>query len=299
MMALTPPIDAAGGDGSTPAPRARAAQMVMLRRQGWSLDEIALRFDVSRERVRQILGANGGPDSHDVAQARRHRVQQQAEARIHELLALWRAGERLCYAADAFGLQRAAARDAIARFATDNDRVARKASLASARAQGKTYSDRDIIVALTTVAARLGRTPSAKEYSALARELQHPSLATILNRMGGWTKAVYAAGLTPVTTPARTRSRRWTAEACWAAMRHVVAELGDIPTVVGYERHAAHRPDLPSSATIRNRLGRWSTITTQLAAERDGDRGRYSTKRATSLPRQAPALHTGCHRPLR
>ena len=47
-----------------------------------------------------------------------------------------------------------------------------------------------------------------------------------------------------------------------------VAELGEIPTVLSYERHAADRADLPSSATLRNRLGRWSAITTQLAAER-------------------------------
>ena len=67
----------------------------MLRRQGWNLDQIAERFDVSRERVRQILGAHGGPDSRDVAAARRRRVQQEAEACIDELLALWRAGEQL------------------------------------------------------------------------------------------------------------------------------------------------------------------------------------------------------------
>jgi hypothetical protein len=94
--------------------------------------------------------------------------------------------------------------------------------------------------------------------------------------MGGWTSAVRAAGLTPSRTPTRTRSRRWTADACWAAIRAVVAELEQIPTVVTYDRHAASRPDLPSSATLRNRLGRWSAITTTLAAERD---------RASTAPR--------------
>ena len=47
----------------------------------------------------------------------------------------------------------------------------------------------------------------------------------------------------------------------------LVSELGEIPTVLSYERHAATREDLPSSATLRNRLGRWSAITTRLAAE--------------------------------
>jgi transposase len=252
----------------TPGSLQRVLQIAALREQGRSLDEIARRFGVSRERVRQILRAHGGPDPQDVGEARRRRVEQQTEARIDELLALWRAGEDLSSAANALGLQTAACRSAIARFATEIDRAARKASLASSRAMVKTYSDRDIIVALTSVAARIGRVPTAKEYGALARELECPSLATVLNRMGGWTNAVRAAGLTPASAPTRTRSRRWTVEACWAAVRHVVAELEEIPTVAGYDRHAADRTDLPSSATVRNRLGRWSAITSQLAAER-------------------------------
>jgi hypothetical protein len=232
----------------------------MLRTDGWSLDEIAVRFDVSRERVRQILVAHGGPDSDEVAAARRRRAQHQAEARIDELLALWRAGERLERASASLGLRRAAARSAIASFATDGDRDARKATLASVRAIRKTYSDGDIVIALSAVAGRLGRVPTAREYGALTRELECPSLATVVNRMGGWTCAVCAAGLVAPSTPARARPRRWTADACWAAVCQVVAELGEIPTVAGYDRHATGRADLPSSATVRNRLGRWSAI---------------------------------------
>jgi hypothetical protein len=134
----------------------------------------------------------------------------------------------------------------------------------------RTYSDRDIILALTAAANRLGRVPSAKEYAALARNLGFPSLATVLNRMGGWSSAVAAAGLRPVAlAPGRTRSRRWTEEACWQALTRAVAELGEIPSVLAYERFAAGRDDLPSSATIRNRLGRWSSLATRLAAERE------------------------------
>ena len=85
-------------EGSTLAPgsRQRIEEMTALRGQGWSLDEIALRYGVSRERVRQILRANGGPDAQNVADARRRRAEQQAEARIDELLALWRALATFC-----------------------------------------------------------------------------------------------------------------------------------------------------------------------------------------------------------
>jgi AraC-like DNA-binding protein len=263
-------VDPAACDACELAPGSlqRVRQMQALREQAWSLDEIALRFGVSRERVRQILRAHGGPDPQDIADARRRRAEAQAEARIDELLARWRAGEQPRSTATALGLQAAACRSTIERFATEVDRAARRASMSGVRAV-KTYSDRDIILALTSVSTRVGRVPSAKEYAVHARELNYPSLPTILNRMGGWAHALQAAGMQPISRPARARTRRWTEAACWTALRGVVDELGEIPTVLGYERHAAGRDELPSSATLRNRLGRWSAITARLAAQRE------------------------------
>ena len=189
-------LDPAACDDCCLAPGSlqRVRQMQALREQGWSLDEIALRFGVSRERVRQIMRAHGGPAPQDIAEARRRRAEALAEARIDELLARWRAGEQPRVAASELGLQAVACRSTIERFATDADRAARKASIAGAR-RAQTYSDRDIILALTSVATRVGRVPSAKEYAAHARKLNYPSLPTVLNRMGGWTQALLATGL--------------------------------------------------------------------------------------------------------
>jgi transposase len=293
-----------GATAAAPGTQQRMRQMRTLREQGLSLDEIALRFGVSRERVRQILRAFGAPDPELVASARRRRAAELAEARVDELLALWRAGAQPRNAASALGLQAAACRSTIARFATDVDKAARRASLSGARG-AKTYTERDIIVALRAVAAGLGRVPSAKEYALLARGLELPSLPTVLNRMGGWSRAVEAAGMTPISAHATSRTRRWTDSACWDALRRVVDELGEIPTVVSYDRHAAGRPDLPSSATLRNRLGRWTAISAQLAAERElashvaaagfpvsvpeiGFGGRYSAAEVLELEPPAP-----------
>lgn len=272
-MTLPTLTDPAACEGCTLAPGSlqRVREMAALRQRGWSLDEIALRYRVSRERVRQILIAHGGPDARDIAEARRRRAEALAEERIDQLLIRWRAGQDAGSAATALGLQASACRSTIERFVTDVDRAARRASLAQARGGGqrRTYSDRDIYVALTSVAAQLGRTPSPKEYAGLARELDFPSLPTVLNRLGGWTSAIRAAGMTPLAPPRRARARRWTEDACWAALRRVVEELDEIPSVLAYDRHATDCRDLPSSATVRNRLGRWSTIATQLAAERE------------------------------
>jgi len=168
--------------------------------------------------------------------------------------------------------------------------VARKTSLARARTVTPTYSEREIVAAVSSVAAHLGRVPRVKEYAALAHELQLPCVTTVAKRMGGWTNAVRAAGLTPVSIPRRVRPRRWTADACWAAMHRVVDELGQIPTVGRYDRHTADRPDLPSSETVRLRLGRWSVITTQLAAERQLTPAPPRTSRSvTPRPGRPPA----------
>jgi hypothetical protein len=256
----------------TPGSLQRVLQMVELREQGSSLHEIAMRFEVSRERVRQILCAHGAPDLRDVVQARRRRAERLAEARVDELLALWRAGEGPRAIAERLGLQSAVCRSTIERFATDVDRAARTASLAGARTI-RTYSERDIVLALASVAARLDRTPSAHEYAAAISGARLPSLATVLHRMGGWSNALAAAGLRETVAAGvvagRTRGRRWSDEACWDALRRALDGLGEIPTVRAYERYAAGREDMPSSATIRNRLGRWSSLATRLAAERE------------------------------
>ena len=278
-------VDPAACDGCKLAPGSpeRGLQMVALRAQGWNLEEIALRYEVSRERVRQILRAHGdGPAPEDIAEARRRRARRLAEAAVENLLALWRAGESPSSAAGKLGLQTAACRMAIERFATDVDRAARRESLAAARATPM-YSDGDITWAVLSAAARIGRVPSAKEYSALARRLQLPSLATVLNRMGGWSNAIAAAGLRPVPVPARRpRRRRWTEDACWEALQRAADELGEIPTVLAYERFAADREDMPSSATIRNRLGRWSTLQAQLTVQRKPAAGRRRQRSAAA-----------------
>jgi hypothetical protein len=240
--------------------------MAMLRADGFRLHEIAQRYGVSGARVGQILQAHGGPDARQAAAGRRLRAEQEATARIDELLAIWRSGAPLVVAAKELGLEPPACATAIVRVATDADRASRRANIAHARVATRTYSDHDIHDALIYAAVRFGQTPSLKQYAAVARERGFPSLPTVLNRMGSWSNAIATAGLTP-RSAARSATRRWTQEACWEALRTVVEEAGEIPSVRSYDRLASGRVDLPSSATVRNRLGRWSAIIMRLAVD--------------------------------
>jgi hypothetical protein len=272
-MSATPertPAEAAprSEESIDPGAELRVLEMAALRGRGFGLHQIAERFLISRERVRQLLLAHGGPDRHDAAAAKRRRAERLAQAQVEELLASWRDGESHKEIALARGLDVAACRAVIERSVTDADRYARQASHARARG-GPTYSDAEIVRALQAAAAILGHVPAAREYAAFASEADLPSLATVSNRMSGWSGALAAAGLRPVAASGRSLPRRWTDDACWDSLRRAVIELGEIPTVVAYEKLAAGRGDLPSAATIRNRLGRWSSLTARLAADAD------------------------------
>jgi DNA-binding transcriptional MerR regulator len=259
-------------DDDTPASRSRrrGREIVLLRENGFSLDEIAERYEVSRERVRQILHANDGPAREEAEMARRRRMERQAAARITELLARWRAGDALAVIARDLSIPSTTCSKVIAQYATDMDRVARRTSLARTRGPSRKYSDRDIVDALVLVATELGEVPTPRQYGARTRELGLPSLPTVLNRTGGWKNALQAAGMHP-TSPARnTRQPRWTEAECWRVLHRVVRDLGDVPSLRSYERLIADRADMPSSSTLRNRLGRWSAIVGHLTAAHAG-----------------------------
>ncbi|HWH11390.1 MAG TPA: hypothetical protein VG165_09695 [Solirubrobacteraceae bacterium] len=240
----------------------------MLRARGLKLHEIAEHFGISGARVGQILVAHGGPDTSQAEAARRLRAEQDAIARIGELLAIWRSGAHVVVAAKELGLEPTSCAAAIAKFATDSDRAARRASIAGPRVAEQTYTDDDIYDALIYIAVRVGRTPTVSEYAVVARERGFPSPPTIRHRMGSWSSAIIGAGLAPRAST-RSTTRRWTQEACWAALRTVVEEIGVIPSVRAYDRLACGRVDLPSAATVRHRLGRWGAVISRLALDSD------------------------------
>jgi DNA-binding CsgD family transcriptional regulator len=271
VVSLLPRAAGSAVDDGTRASwsRRRARDIVRLRENGMSLDEIAERHEVSRERVRQILRANDGPAREEAELARRRRMERQAAARADELLGRWRSGDALGAIARDLGMSASTCSTVIARSATDMDRVARKTSIARKRRRTK-YSDDDIVDALVLVADELGEVPTPRRYDARARELGLPSLPTVLNRTGSWTNALRAAGMQR-TAPARsTRQPRWTEAECWRVLYRVVRDLGEVPSLRTYDRLIAQHADMPSSSTLRNRLGRWSAIVGHLTAVHAG-----------------------------
>jgi hypothetical protein len=138
------------------------------------------------------------------------------------------------------------------------------------------YTDETLMDAIRDVAEQLGHTPSSVEYKEVASRQGLPSLPTIGQRLGGWTAAVAAAGLTPSRVQ-RSSARRWDEAACRTALERLVGEIGGVPTAAHYKALAQQRDDLPSPATLGFRLGPWNEIAAKLNGAMSNDVGGAST----------------------
>jgi Mor family transcriptional regulator len=139
--------------------------------EGWTLNELARRYHVSRERVRQLLReyarerTGERPSSRAIsrmaAQARRERNLALARAHAQQILASWRSGEEPKEIACAYELGRRCVEQVIREQAAHKDRAAR----AHARRLAK---------------AGLGQEPSAKEAVKYVLERQPSTTAADL-----------------------------------------------------------------------------------------------------------------------
>lgn len=266
------PRDAARGTPGTPrgvaAPRPRSSrdvEIITLRRDGLTLDQIGRRFGITRERVRQILRA-GGVAIESAAATRRAQRLEAARGVSAELVAGFRAGRQTNDLARALGVSSPAAHEVIRASVTQADRVERRRRLSGNRTNDHLYTVADLTRAVREVSERIGGVPSSKDYADHAPLLGLPSLPTLSNRFGGWGEAVRAAGMVPHRSNRPNYTRRWTEERCWEALKNLVAELGEAPTAQQYEVLASADDELPSLATVRIRLGRWADVAARLVA---------------------------------
>lgn len=182
--------------------------------EGWTLVEIAQRYHVSRERVRQllfeyVLATTGKrPPSRVMgraaAQARRARKLALVQAHARQIVAAWRAGEQASEIAVRFGLGRRLVEQVIREEATPKDRAARKRAqlLAKPEPGGKPSSERLVMRALVS---RPGAT--ASELAAVTG-LSYGTTTVALRKLERLGKAARAKGN---YRDRRRLPRRWTA----------------------------------------------------------------------------------------
>jgi hypothetical protein len=96
----------------------------------------------------------------------------------------------------------------------------------------KRYSDDEILAELRACAARLGRSPTMREFSDDAETSVHPQ--TVIEHFGSWNAAKRAAGLVP---------RRFaTRDELLGLLRELGEELGRPPTARDIDEHKGRMP---------------------------------------------------------
>jgi Homing endonuclease associated repeat len=143
------------------------------------------------------------------------------------------------------------------------------------------YSDEEIIAALQECAARIGRSPTMREFERDRRARIHPQ--TVVERFGTWNAAKRRAGL---------RARRFaTREELLAELRSLGHELGRPPNGGDLQRR---RPAMPSKSlywhtfgSLRNALREagFDVPIGEERLERAVEQGTRLAKRLKRLPR--------------
>jgi hypothetical protein len=96
----------------------------------------------------------------------------------------------------------------------------------------KRYTDEQIVAEITSCAARLGRSPTMREFAADPETVVHPQ--TVIEHFGSWNAAKRAAGLVP---------RRFaTREELIGLLRKLGDELGRPPTARDIDEHKGRLP---------------------------------------------------------
>ncbi len=96
----------------------------------------------------------------------------------------------------------------------------------------KRYTDEQIVAAIAASAARLGRSPTMREFAADPETAVHPQ--TVIEHFGSWNAAKRAAGLVP---------RRFaTREELLGLLRTLGDELGRPPTARDIDEHKGRMP---------------------------------------------------------
>ena len=234
--------------------RDRDRSILAMRAEGLTLEEIAKRVGLTRERVRQIVRNNGGASARE---ARAAAVRQLTGFEAELSAAIERAvlhGECGRYAdiESRFDLSAAEAHRATPRSVAT--------LLEAPSTPACKWTDEQVFEALRTAATfeyPLGR----KKYEALlnAGEVQGPSGARV-EQLFGWAKACEMAGV-ETRQARRDYQSTWTDDDLRYFAREYLRGAGPTASFAGYDtwRRRAQLP-APSSQTLRNRLGRWVSI---------------------------------------
>ena len=254
-------LDSAGLDLAAKAPsrprcsRRNAALLEMIVCEDLTLDEVGKYFDMTRERVRQILVRHTGLSIRDLVT---YRVEmREVMRRTVGMAKLYEAAEQDANAnlrelVEATGLTQ---REIEQVLGVDETLRRKPANTWT----GQTVTDGEIMLELARVAEVHGGTPLAGGFYDEHRGDGSLSRVRIIQRFGTWCNACAQAGVATNKPVRSSYARRWTEQQLidWAVA--YVIEAGTRATYAGMTEwlRAKAVQGAPSSQTIRNGIGGW------------------------------------------
>lgn len=239
----------------------RAAAMFAVYSTGATLEQVGEQFGLTRERVRQILKAQGYPVRSVKETAALHRAGEYSMA--EEIVSLYREIEDPREVANRLGVTHTTVQEVLRSEAVTNPLPAstRRRKFGSTQ---KRYTDAELIDCIQTASKKLGGVLTTSAYSdfikgrSLSDGRPWPSHQCMFLRFGSWRATLERAGLRANPASAIAGQRLFEDRHCIDAIRHVAREVGHSPTAAEYDLRArASYGGLPSLPTVRNRLGGW------------------------------------------
>jgi len=242
----------------------RANTMMQLYREGLTLEEIGERFDLSRERVRQILTIHFGEYRSLVAEDRRFVRDAQRDERREQARRVWEdehaADVERLFAQGFSDEAIAKATDASVRFISNYRSIN-----GMVRQRGVTWSDEDIFDALRQAAKDVPEGLTPTRYVAWRESLPSeerekvPSSATLGFRFPSFGEACELAGLQATgRTNTKRRSDYVEESVAWDFLREYFKwskKKNLSPTTRNFELFREEHPDAPSVSIMVRRLG--------------------------------------------
>jgi Mor family transcriptional regulator len=243
--------------GRRPTNQERNAEIVSLYKEGRTLEAIGGQYNLSRERVRQIVKRSGIETYGKSVSAYRRWVSTQGE----EVNATF---TRTRSVADTIAAHPEVPHAWVKRLL----RPRHHESIRGRRPSPKIWEDQSIFAALH--AASRDGIVTAASYSRWRREGntidgRTPPTSTLITwRFGSWRDAVEKAGLQAGRSSRSTYERTWTRDDAIAAVRRYIAEAterGVRPTYAHYDAWVSENPGHPSGAYLRHLTNQsWSEL---------------------------------------
>ena len=241
--------------------KSRAHSINKLYQSGMTLQQVADKYGLTRERVRQILRKEGYP-VRSKAQAAAV-VRSRAESQAEPIMNLYRELGDAKAVAEQLGFSQSSVKAILKANLPPDLRPAsqkRSNSLGPAR---KRYTDQELIDCLKSAASGCEGLLSASRYDLWAAGRSYPDGRPFPGhqapslRFGSWALAASAAGLQANPSSPIKGHLRFDNACCMKAIADCAKQCGQAPTCAEYSRFAKASADCPSLATVRHRYGSW------------------------------------------